>query len=64
MTQQTLTVEQLKELAESKWVGFDGSNQSDKIIWINGFVIGALSYEAYRLDAILTNLKDAENVQN
>lgn len=37
-----LTLEEIKQLAERMWEGCDGCDETDKQMWINGFVKGFL----------------------
>lgn len=38
-----LTLQEIKDLAESMWEGCDGCDETDKQMWINGFVTGYLN---------------------
>ena len=35
-------IQQIRELAERMWEGCDGCNETDKQMWIKGFVTGYL----------------------
>ena len=38
----TLTLEEIKELAERMWESCDGCDENDKYFWIKGFITGYL----------------------
>jgi hypothetical protein len=38
-----MSIEELKNKAEKAWVDCDGCIQDDKEMWINGYLVGALS---------------------
>ena len=38
-------VEELKKKAEASWEGCHGCNESDRDMWINGYIKGALANE-------------------
>jgi len=38
-----MNIEELKNKAEQAWFSCDGCSQDDKQMWINGYLVGALS---------------------
>lgn len=38
-----LTLQEIKDLAERMWEGCHGCDETDKQMWINGFVMGYLT---------------------
>ena len=52
-----LTLEQIKILAPKMWEECHGGDGIDKMMWINGFVIGAVSMLGTPLSEIETELE-------
>ena len=47
---QTMTVEEIKKLAEKAWEGCHGCDENDKNFWVNGFVMGYLNAEVKNIE--------------
>jgi len=70
------TLQKIRELAESMWEGCHGCDETDKQMWINGFVTGYLmstpiekeqrikDYNAGYTDAQCNHINDADNYAN
>lgn len=43
-----MTTEQIRQLAESKWANYGGSEE--RLLWINGFMIGYLNAQIDSID--------------
>jgi hypothetical protein len=70
------TIQEIRELAESMWEGCHGCDETDRQMWINGFVTGYLTsrqinkeqrikdYNAGYTDAQCNHINDADNYAN
>jgi hypothetical protein len=57
MKQESLTLQEAKELAEITWHGKNIYNENEKRLWINGFVMGVLTLQIKHLDTMIDAIK-------
>jgi spore coat protein CotF len=57
MKQETLTLQEAKELAEITWHGKNIYNENEKMLWINGFVMGVLTLQIKHMDKMIEEIK-------